>query len=46
MIKHRKFIKKLEYKSIRDYLKIYMKLDITLQADTFNAFRNTIWDKF
>ena len=38
--------KKLECKSIRDDLKIYMKLDITLQADTFNTFRNTIWDKF
>ena len=23
-----------------------MKLDITLQADIFNTFRNTIWDKF
>ena len=23
-----------------------MKLDITLQADVFNLFRNTIWDKF
>ena len=23
-----------------------MKLDITLQADIFNAFRNTIWNKF
>ena len=23
-----------------------MKLDITLQADIFNVFRNTIWDKF
>ena len=25
---------------------IYMNLDITLQADTFNVFRNCIWDKF
>ena len=23
-----------------------MKLDISLQADIFNSFRNTIWDKF
>ena len=23
-----------------------MKLDITLQADIFNTFRNTIWNKF
>ena len=23
-----------------------MKLDICLQADIFNVFRNTIWDKF
>ena len=25
---------------------IYLKLDICLQADIFNVFRNTIWDKF
>ena len=38
--------KKLNCKNIKDYLDIYMKLDICLQADIFNAFRNIIWDKF
>ena len=38
--------KKLKYKNIKDYLEIYMKLDICLQADIFNTFRNTIWNKF
>ena len=38
--------KKLNCKNIKDYLEIYMKLDICLQADIFNAFRNIIWDKF
>ena len=38
--------KKLNFKNVKDYLEIYMKLDICLQADIFNAFRNTIWDKF
>ena len=38
--------KKLGCKNIKDYLEIYMKLDICLQADVFNGFRNIIWDKF
>ena len=38
--------KKLGCKNIKDYLKIYMKLDICLQADIFNVFRNTIWNRF
>ena len=38
--------KKLECKNVKVYLKIHMKLDICLQADIFNIFRNTIWDKF
>ena len=38
--------KKLKCKNIKDYLETYMKLDISLQADIFNSFRNTIWDKF
>ena len=38
--------KKLKCKNIKDYLEIYMKLDICLQSDIFNVFRNTIWDKF
>ena len=37
---------KLKCKDIKDYLEIYMKLDICLQVDIFNVFRNTIWDKF
>ena len=38
--------KKLKCKSVKDYLETYMKLDICLQVDIFNSFRNTIWDKF
>ena len=38
--------KKLKCKNIKDYLEIYMKLDIYLQSDVFNTFRNNIWDKF
>ena len=38
--------KKLKCKDVKDYLEIYMRLDVTLQADIFNVFRNTIWDKF
>ena len=38
--------KKLKCKNVKDYLEIYVTLDICLQADIFNAFRNTIWDKF
>ena len=38
--------KKLKCKNVKDYLKIDMKLDICLQSDIFNVFRNCIWDKF
>ena len=38
--------KKLKCKNVKDYLEIYRKLDICLQSDIFNVFRNTIWDKF
>ena len=38
--------KELKCKNVKDYLEIYTKLDICLQADIFNIFRNTIWDKF
>ena len=38
--------KKLNCKNVKDYLEIYMKLDICLQSDIFNSFRNIIWDKF
>ena len=38
--------KKLNCKNIKEYLDIYLKLDIYLQADMFNVFRNSIWDKF
>ena len=37
--------RKLNCKNIKEYLDIYLKLDICLQADIFNVFRNTIWDK-
>ena len=38
--------KKLKCKNIKEYLNIYLTLDICLQADIFNVFRNTIWNKF
>ena len=38
--------KKLNCKNIKEYLEIYMKLDICLQIDVFNSFKNIIWDKF
>ena len=38
--------KKLKCKNVKDYLEIYMKLDICLQSDLFNVFRNCIWNKF
>ena len=41
-----KIFNKLKCKNVKDYLEIYMKLDICLQADIFNVFKNTIWDKF
>ena len=37
---------KLNCKNIKEFLDIYLKLDICLQSDIFNIFRNTIWDKF
>ena len=37
---------KLNCKNIKEYLDIYLTLDICLQADIFNVFRKTIWDKF
>ena len=41
-----KIYKKLKCKNVKDYLEIYMKLDICLQVDVFNVFKNIIWDKF
>ena len=38
--------KKLGCKNVKDYLEIYMTLDICLQSDIFNVFRNTIWNRF
>ena len=38
--------KKLNCKNIKEYLDTCLKLDICLQADLFNVFRNTIWNKF
>ena len=37
--------KKLNCNNIKEYFDIYLKLDICLQADIFNVFRNFIWDK-
>ena len=36
-----KIYEKLECRNIKEYLDIYLKLDICLQADVFNIFRNT-----
>ena len=41
-----KIYKKLKCKNVKDYLDIYLKLDICLQVDVFNVFTNIIWDKF
>ena len=38
--------KNLNCKNIKEYLDTYLKLDVCLQTDIFNVFRNTIWDKF
>ena len=38
--------KKLKCRSIKDYLKIDMKLDNCLQSDIYNIFKNAIWNKF
>ena len=38
--------KELKCKNVKDYLETYMKLDICLQADIFNVFRNIIWNQF
>ena len=38
--------KKLKCKNVKSYLEIYMKLDIFLQSDILNVFRNCIWNKF
>ena len=38
--------KKLNCKNIKEYLDIYLKLDICLQSHIFNVFRKCIWDKF
>ena len=38
--------KNLKCKNVKDYLEIYMKLDVCLQSDIFNLFRTSIWDKF
>ena len=36
----------MDFKNIKQYLNIYLKLDICLQADIFNVSKNTIWHKF
>ena len=45
-VKTLEIYKKLNCKNIKKYLDIYLKLDIWLQADIFNVFRNCIWNKF
>ena len=36
----------LKCENVKDFLEIYMKFDICLQADIFSVFRNTVWNKF
>ena len=38
--------KELKCKNIKNYLEIYMTLDICFQSDIFNVFRNIIWNQF
>ena len=38
--------KKLNCKNIKEFLEIYLKLDVCLQSDVFNTFRQIIFDKF
>ena len=38
--------KKLKCKNIKEFLEIYLKLDVCLQSDIFNTFRKIIFDKF
>ena len=38
--------KKSNCKNVKEYLDIYLKLDICLQRNIFNVFRKCIWDKF
>ena len=38
--------KKLKCKNIKEYLDIYLKLDICLQADIYIMYRKCIWDEF
>ena len=38
--------KRLKCKNVKEYLDTYMTLDVCLQSDIFNSFRNIIWDKF
>ena len=38
--------KKLNCKNIKEYLDIYLKLDICLKVNISNIFRKTIWNKF
>ena len=37
--------KKLGCKNVKSYLEIYMKLDVCLQSDIYNVFRDCIWNK-
>ena len=40
------FIKKMKFRNIKEYLKMYLTSDITLLADKFNNFRKIIFDQF